>query len=334
MKTRILTFFIILLPYTVVTAYAQNSTYDEMVNSYVLLYKDIAIRKMNDYKIPASICLAQGIIESGCGKSDLAKEANNHFGIKCHKDWTGDTFIKDDDTKNECFRKYKKAEDSFNDHSLFLTSRDRYAFLFDLKITDYKSWAQGLKQAGYATNPKYAETLINLIEKYKLNVYDDISLAQSLKKSDVKKEKSAKTTKKTKPISMEVDIDDFESVSVGFNNRRVYENNGVKFIIARENDSFSKIATDVEASIQSLRTYNDFDANHNLIPGEMLYIEAKKRNGNSIYYVVKAGDNLHSISQYFGIKLKRLCKINKIVAKAELKEGKHLLLQKKSILGL
>jgi len=123
--------------------------------AYIATYKDIAIEKMKEYKIPASITLAQGILESGSGNSKLATEGNNHFGIKCHKDWTGKKIYVDDDELHECFRKYKKAEDSYRDHSLFLTQRGRYSFLFDLDITDYKAWAKGLKQAGYATNPKY-----------------------------------------------------------------------------------------------------------------------------------------------------------------------------------
>ncbi|MEI8202711.1 MAG: glucosaminidase domain-containing protein [Bacteroidota bacterium] len=338
MKITAQLFFSLLFFFFTNNASAQNSTYDEMVNAYVNQFKDIAVKKMKDYKIPASITLAQGIIESGCGKSDLATEANNHFGIKCHKDWTGETFYKDDDTKNECFRKYKNAEESYNDHSLFLSTRDRYAFLFDLEVTNYKAWATGLKQAGYATNPKYAETLINLIEKYKLNAYDDGSVAQNqtkpAAKKDAKKDTKPKVIKKTKPISTQVDMDDFESISIGFNNRRVYENNGVKFFIARENDSFSKIAADAEISVKTLKSYNDFDENDSLKPGEMIYIEAKKRNSNSEYYVVKQGDNLHSISQYFGIKLNRLCKINNIEKGTELKAGKKLLLKKKSFLGL
>ena len=130
------------------------------------------------YRIPASITLAQGIYESNAGKSRLATEANNHFGIKCHKEWTGKTFIQDDETKNECFRKYDNPEESFRDHSYFLTQRDRYKDLFKLDITDYKGWASGLKEAGYATNPQYPEKLINTIETFSLNKFDVADFSQ------------------------------------------------------------------------------------------------------------------------------------------------------------
>ena len=140
---------------------------------YIAMFKNIAVKKMYEYKIPASITLAQGILESGSGNSELAVNAKNHFGIKCHKNWTGQTFTMDDDTKNECFRKYETAEESYNDHSLFLTSRSRYDFLFTLGKKDYKAWARGLKKAGYATNPKYPRLLINLIEKYDLAQYNN-----------------------------------------------------------------------------------------------------------------------------------------------------------------
>ena len=142
---------------------------------YIKKYKDIAISEMNSYGIPASITLAQGILESGNGESRLAVDGNNHFGIKCHNNWNGETIIEDDDEKGECFRKYSNVGDSFRDHSLFLKERGRYEFLFKYKITNYKKWARGLKKAGYATNPKYASLLINIIKKYNLTQYDNLS---------------------------------------------------------------------------------------------------------------------------------------------------------------
>ena len=151
----------------VVTLSAQTKT-----EQYIVKYNRIAVEEMNRYGIPASITLAQGILESGNGESRLATEGNNHFGIKCHNNWNGETIIEDDDEKGECFRKYSKAADSYRDHSLFLTERERYSFLFDYKKTDYKKWAKGLKKAGYATNPKYSSLLIDLIQDYDLNQYD------------------------------------------------------------------------------------------------------------------------------------------------------------------
>ena len=155
----IISLFLFILNYTC------RSQEKVTVAEYIDLYTDLAIKEMKNYHIPASITLAQGILESENGNSPLAIEANNHFGIKCHQEWTGKTYNHDDDIKNECFRKYTKAEDSFRDHSEFLTTRDRYKPLFDLDITDYKGWAYGLKQAGYATNPRYPEILIRIIEE-------------------------------------------------------------------------------------------------------------------------------------------------------------------------
>ena len=159
-------FLICFIPFKTVFAQDRIST-----EEYIETYKDVAIKKMKTFNIPASITLAQGILESGSGNSRLAMKANNHFGIKCHKNWTGKTFTLDDDVKNECFRKYKDPADSYRDHSEFLTQRGRYSFLFEYKITEYKSWANGLKKAGYATNPKYPQLLIRIIERYDLSQY-------------------------------------------------------------------------------------------------------------------------------------------------------------------
>jgi len=157
------------LPFLLFAQYSEADIYN-----YIETYKGIAIQKMAEYKIPASVTLAQGIFESACGTSRLATEANNHFGIKCHKEWQGDTIKHDDDALQECFRRYKEVEESFNDHSLFLTSRPRYANLFKLDVMDYKAWANGLKAAGYATNPQYADKLIGLIERFDLAKQDTI----------------------------------------------------------------------------------------------------------------------------------------------------------------
>ena len=150
-----------------------NLSVDDQINLYIKKYAPAATKNMRFYKIPASITLAQGILESGHGQSTLAKKANNHFGIKCHKGWKGKSILHDDDAKDECFRSYKNPLRSYKDHSLFLVERDRYSSLFKLNRKDYKSWAIRLKAAGYATDPKYADKLINLIERFKLNRFDE-----------------------------------------------------------------------------------------------------------------------------------------------------------------
>jgi len=167
----LLLFSLLLSPFPLFAQYTEAD-----IRNYIETYKEIAIQKMVEYKIPASITLAQGIFESGSGTSRLAREANNHFGIKCHKEWTGDTIRHTDDAPQECFRKYEKAEYSYDDHSLFLTSRPRYAKLFTLDIMDYKGWAHELKAAGYATNPQYPERLISLIERFDLATQDTIAM--------------------------------------------------------------------------------------------------------------------------------------------------------------
>ena len=163
----------IIFSFYVLIAEAQTRT-----EVYIAKYSSIAIAEMNRYNIPASITLAQGILESGAGESRLATEGNNHFGIKCHDNWNGETIIEDDDEKGECFRQYSKADDSFRDHSLFLTERGRYSFLFEYRNTDYNNWAKGLKEAGYATNPKYPTLLIDLINKYDLARFDNRNFQQ------------------------------------------------------------------------------------------------------------------------------------------------------------
>ena len=147
-------------------------TVEQKIKRYVKLYAPIARKQMKVYKIPASITIAQGILESGYGEATLAKKANNHFGIKCHRDWNGKKIFHDDDEENECFRSYRNPVKSYKDHSLFLVNRDRYRFLFDLNRKDYKSWAEGLKKAGYATDPEYAKKLISLIERFNLTRLD------------------------------------------------------------------------------------------------------------------------------------------------------------------
>ena len=157
----------------VIESTSKTSVTNDVVVRYIAQFKDIAMGNMKNYGIPASIILAQGILESGAGKGDLALTANNHFGIKCHKDWTGESVKHDDDAAQECFRKYNDPSESFKDHALFLTGRSRYSNLFTLEKGDYKAWARGLRAAGYATDPKYPEKLISYIERYNLHQYDN-----------------------------------------------------------------------------------------------------------------------------------------------------------------
>ena len=194
---------------------------DKDIVAYIDQYKDLAIKKMYEYKIPASITLAQGIFESACGTSRLATYGNNHFGIKCHKDWTGDTLKVDDDELQECFRKYETVEDSYSDHSLFLTTRQRYAQLFKLDIMDYKAWARGLKAAGYATNPQYADRLIGLIERFNI-AHQDTVYQQRLQSGYFEHPQQ-----ETEPVTVVVKEEQAKQVPV-YTPKQVKENKPVK----------------------------------------------------------------------------------------------------------
>ncbi|PLX13201.1 MAG: N-acetylmuramoyl-L-alanine amidase [Marinilabiliales bacterium] len=292
---------------------------------YIETYKDIAIKKMKEYRIPASITLAQGILESGSGNSRLAVKGNNHFGIKCHKGWNGKKIYEDDDEKHECFRKYKKAEDSYNDHSLFLTQRGRYSFLFDYKTTDYKSWAYGLKKAGYATNPKYPQLLIRLIEKYELHKFDK---GVKWSRKDVEKEKPKEKIIKGE-ITLPPAVSDFKKVYISKEGRQVYENNKRNLIIIKAGDTFNKIAKEFEIYTWQLFKYNEVNKKHILQIGEKVYLEKKRRKADKKHkkHMVKQGENMRVISQYYGIRLSRLYKMNDMPEGIQPEVGKILVLR-------
>ncbi|MFC2111017.1 glucosaminidase domain-containing protein [Bacteroidota bacterium] len=304
---------------------AQSENIKITAEDYINTYKDIAIGKMIEYKIPASITLAQGLLESGNGNSKLAVEANNHFGIKCHMEWTGETFIQDDDTKDECFRKYNNAEESFKDHSLFLSTRDRYAFLFELDIKDYEAWAKGLKKAGYATNPKYPQLLINLIERYELYKYDNISkdiLADNKQKQDTKNIVKSKVKIKSGNIS------DEEVTTISLNERKILCNNKVKYIIAQKEDNIENICKELDMFKWQIIKYNELDNNSKISEGQILYLQPKRRKAEEKYHIVKEGESLYSISQKYGIKQKFIIKNNRLNNPEELMVGLKVYLKR------
>ena len=275
---------------------AQNSTYDIQVGTYIRTYSAIAVEEMNQFRIPASITLAQGIIESGAGQSQLAKEANNHFGIKCHSDWAGPTYHRTDDQANECFRKYSHAEESFHDHSYFLSQRERYKALFKLDITDYRAWAEGLQTAGYATSKQYAERLIRTIEQYQLYLYD--------KQGNV-----AKNNPETgNDFARYAWISVFPGAGYAADGRRIYENNGLKCVVANRSDNLSKLSDLLDIPEKKLVKFNDLKYAGSLEPGQVVYMQPKKRKGAVGAHVVKAGETLYEISQRYGIKMKLLLK--------------------------
>lgn len=315
---------IALLPLFIITnLFAQYTEND--IWKYIDTYKELAIRKMYEYKIPASITLAQGIFESACGTSRLATVAKNHFGIKCHKEWTGDTIQVDDDAIGECFRVYESVEESYNDHSLFLTSRSRYNDLFTLDIMDYRAWAKGLKAAGYATNPKYPERLISLIQRFNIAQWDTV-YQQRLESGYFTNPQPKPEVVETKPAakpntpaqknetSFAVFVPELSSlkpVEYPFTYRTVYENNRTFFVVATKDDTYASIARDVQLKEKKLVQYNDaLGKQRKLQEGEAIYIE-KKEYANPIgQHIVKKGETLRFISQKYGIRLSSLLSMN------------------------
>ena len=301
---------------------------------YIAKYKDIAIREMKESGIPASITLAQGILESQNGNSRLAVKANNHFGIKCHSSWTGKKIYKDDDKKHECFRHYKTAEQSFIDHTNFLKNGRRYQFLFEYKTTDYKAWAKGLKKAGYATNPKYPQLLIGLIERYNLSQYDKIvkpdnnnnNLLANNKK-DKKKKKKNRKKKKVKKQHLG-DVDNFTFNPFG---REIKTTNRVDYIITKKGDTFFKLAKEFDMMTWELHKYNDLPKDASLKAGQKIYLKPKRNKaerGNETY-IAKKGDTMYSISQKFAIKLKKLYRKNNMSLNDKITTGQKIWLQKR-----
>jgi len=293
--------------------------------TYIEKYKSIAVKKMNEHGIPASITLAQGILESGSGKSSLAVNANNHFGIKCHKGWNGKTYIMDDDEKNECFRKYNSADKSFEDHSLFLTTRDRYAFLFEYDISDYKKWAHGLKKAGYATNPQYAHLLIKVIEGNQLDRFDKI---QNIKELDREKPILARTKSTSKyPDYLDPNAEDFHPISISATNRIIYESNGVEYVLALQLDSWEVIAEEFELYTKQILDFNSANKNTILNPGDRVYLEKKNKKAEVMYHIVQRGETLQIISQKYVVRVNNIRKRNNMKRNDELIAGQRLALR-------
>jgi LysM repeat protein len=270
------------------------------VKQYIDTFKNIAMKEMLEYKIPASITLAQGLLESGSGNSRLAKQGNNHFGIKCKKDWAACTILEDDDALQECFRCYAKAEDSYKDHSRFLMDNKRYSALFLLDLSDYKSWAKGLLSAGYATNQKYADLLISTIERNKLMLFDSMVLAGYNPYST--------------QIPANIDI--------------VY--NKVPSTVVQQNQTVDKIANTNNKTVNKIAKYNDLSFHSSIEPGDVLYLKPKKRKASVSSHEVKEGESRWEISQKYAIRISSLYTKNLMQAGSEPKVGVVLNLQRKA----
>ena len=364
---------------------------------YVNRYASLAVTEMYRSGVPASITLSQGLLESRYGLSALAAEGHNHFGIKCHNDWKGKTMAVDDDAKGECFRVYDADIESFRDHSDFLRYRDRYKFLFDFPVTDYKAWANGLKKAGYATDPAYPAKLIKLIEDYDLSRFDKAKPAdfepggkyadlgaeapsasvsdkdkplddralfpkqtkpetkpaaketRAEKKARTKAEREARKAAKQhqKPAEAitealpespnaleEAEVAQEKELREEFHfqmGRKIYKQNGVPFLYAMEGEDYRTIAEENNIIYKQLLRYNDLGAEERLLPGTVVYLQAKKnqtRKGLDKYIVERDGESLRDICQRFGVKQKSIQKLNGFAPSHSLREGDTILLRK------
>jgi LysM repeat protein len=306
---------------------SQGSSY-KPVEDYLMKYGDLAVSEMKRTGVPASITLAQGMIESDHGRSYLAREANNHFGIKCHNGWAGETSRYDDNKRNECFRKYPHAGESFHDHSEFLRKGSRYRFLFDYKPTDYKAWAHGLKKAGYATNPDYANMIIRKIEENNLSAYDNYS-------------KVARTSVPAAvPIASTVELNTGSNVSdktvPGKSNNAVFARaprimvtNRIEYIIVKDGDTKEKLEKEFKLLKWELTKYNELENDFSLTPGQILYLQPKrdKAEPGKEYHTTVEGDTMYGISQKYGIKLKSLYEMNRMSAGSEPAAGTKIWLR-------
>ena len=282
-------FFTVFLLISSLLAWGQRT--NQAYWSYIDKYKDWAIEQMNQYHIPASITLAQGLLESNAGRSRLATQANNHFGIKVGSTWTGPYIVQSDDRPDDRFRKYKSARDSYIDHSKFLQGK-RYQGLFRLSITDYKGWARGLKAAGYATNPAYADALIRVIEMYDLHQFDT--------------GKYRKTAKTVTPVQ----TDDF------FASHTIYRRNKIDFLIVEVGDDMATISQKTGISLRKLYKYNDLPRDYAPTAGDLIYLQKKRKCASREFrknpiHIVEVNQSLFDIAQLYGIRLESLCKLNK-----------------------
>jgi len=278
---------------------------------YIDSFKVVAMQEMRMHGVPASITLGQGVLESASGNSKLAKNCNNHFGIKCRSTWTGAFCLADDDAKDECFRGYPSVYESYRDHSLFLKNSKRYFPLFELSATDYKGWATGLREAGYATNPSYSNILIGVIEKYHLGQFD----------------------------SMVVMGDDYVIPSDGNSNSNpkagnssmagVSEVNGIQAIIAKPGETPEALAARYNMGIWQIYKYNDIEKGQMLNPGEIIYLKPKRRRSTETNHLVKPGESMREISQQYGVKVKHLYKLNRLELGEEVQPGEVLNLRSK-----
>lgn len=293
LKTSLLSFVFVVLCFS-----SQAQTTSQVYWNYIDTYRNMAQDQMQRHRIPASITLAQGLLESAAGRSELAVRANNHFGIKVGTGWNGPYVVMSDDTPNDRFRKYGSVSESYEDHSLFL-QKPRYQSLFKLSMTDYKGWAKGLKECGYATNPAYAQQLITIIENYGLHQYDNLKH---------KKEKREKAASQQPPTVQELAAEAF------FAQHPIYSCNHSYYVIARQGDNLATLARMMNVSERNLQKYNELPDGYVLNAGDVIYLQKKRRYADKslkgVPHLVQAGESMHDIAQHYGMQLKYLYRLN------------------------
>ncbi len=325
--------FVALL-FPAVPGVAQNRSVRQTREEYIDRYKSIAISQMERYGIPASITMAQGILESDCGNSWLSQQSNNHFGIKCKKNWTGETVRYDDDAPNECFRAYPSVEASYHDHAEFLDTQPRYDSLFVYASDDYRSWARGLKAAGYATAPDYAQRLVRIIEEsqlYLLDRPDGGRLYASRTGSGAHDPEQwfagQSSVDETAVAGTAIDPDDYRVTINAHAGYDVYATNGVHYVLAKADDRFENIAGKFRISARNLRKFNDLkNPGAQPMPGEVVYIERKKKRweNNARHHTCRTGETIYSVAQSYGIRMASLAKLNRLKPDAPLAPGQEL----------
>lgn len=317
--------WLLLLVFNSLVSFGQEFPHAEYINKY----SHFAQEEMAISGVPASITLAQGILESGNGNSQLAQDGYNHFGIKCKTYYEGKVMFVDDDEVNDCFRVYESVLDSYKDHSSFLKNNQRYSGLFKLHIDDYKGWAKGLKKAGYATNPKYPQLLIKIIEDNQLYLFDKTGDHWMLAYNKYAGIKSDNGIDNNVAIVDTVPESTILNTNVGLNKyEKVYKNeNGTAYVLAKPGDTFEELKNRHDVWISELKRFNELTSSIEYKGGEKVYIRPKKNKSSIKHYTVKTGDTLYSIAQFFGVKQKKILKRNKLKSAHQITTGMRLKLK-------
>lgn len=282
-----------------------------IIKQYIDTYKELAIAEMQRTGVPASIKLAQGIHETMAGTSVLVQKSNNHFGIKCKSNWSGESVSHDDDARGECFRKYPQAEDSYRDHSNFLKNSPRYASLFNLDPLDYSAWAYGLKKAGYATNPKYPVIIIRLIEDYHLQDYSLIAMGKMQREDTGIAAKQSDTPATDTAFASNSDMEDGEAVAVDYPSGE-FKINDTRVIFGSKGTPVLLIAQQYNVPLNRLFEFNEMKEVETLPKDQLVYLQRKRKTGNNEFHIVQAGETLRDIAQLEAIRLESLLEYNQL----------------------